>query len=119
MTRSWMRSLAGWSPPHPPHHVPGTIRALSCVRIAGVGSKVATAPGRALGQLWLSMGYVARGLADRAVNRQCARRRPLTRRSRSMARIDGGRPVLYLFGNHGGEVMNFGLSASGGRNRRG
>ena len=45
-------------------------------------------------------------------------RRALTRCLAVTKAVDGGNGVLYLYGNYGGDNMNFGLAARVGRSRR-
>jgi dihydroxyacetone kinase-like protein len=78
---------------------------------APVAGKVAIATGGGSGHLPVFMGYVGRGLADGvAVGNVFAS--PSADAMLTVTRdIHGGRGVLYLYGNYGGDVMNFDLAA--------
>lgn len=78
---------------------------------APVKGKVAVATGGGSGHLPVFMGYVGRGLADgAAVGNVFAS--PDAEQILAVTRaVDGGKGVLYLYGNYGGDVMNFGLAA--------
>ncbi|MDQ3700627.1 MAG: dihydroxyacetone kinase subunit DhaK [Chloroflexota bacterium] len=78
---------------------------------APVSGKVGIATGGGSGHLPLFMGYVGQGLADgAAVGNVFAS--PSAEQMLEVTRgIDGGAGVLYLYGNYGGDVMNFGLAA--------
>ena len=78
---------------------------------APVAGKVAIVTGGGSGHLPVFMGYVGRGPARRRRDRRglrLAERRPDARGDRGRL---GGRGVLYLYGNYGGDVMNFDLAA--------
>ena len=78
---------------------------------APVGGKVAIATGGGSGHLPVFMGYVGRGLADGAAVGNVFSS-PSAEQMLSVTRaVNGGRGVLFLFGNYGGDVMNFGLAA--------
>ena len=78
---------------------------------APVNEKVGIATGGGSGHLPLFLGYVGRGLADGvAIGNVFSS--PSAEQILAVARaIDGGRGVLFLYGNYGGDVMNFGLAA--------
>lgn len=78
---------------------------------APVAGKVAIATGGGSGHLPLFMGYVGTGLADgAAVGNVFAS--PSTEQMLAVIRaIHGGRGVLLLYGNYGGDCMNFGFAA--------
>src|SRR5439155_16797844 len=69
------------------------------------------AAGGGSGHLPVFMGYVGRGLADgAAVGNVFAS--PSAEQMLAVARaVDGGAGVLFLYGNYGGDVLNFGLAA--------
>jgi dihydroxyacetone kinase-like protein len=78
---------------------------------APVAGKVAIATGGGSGHLPVFMGYVGRGLADGAAIGNVFSS-PSSEQMLAVARaIHGGRGVLFLYGNYGGDVMNFGLAA--------
>jgi phosphoenolpyruvate---glycerone phosphotransferase subunit DhaK len=78
---------------------------------APVAGKVAIATGGGSGHLPLFLGYVGKGLADGcAVGDVFAS--PSADVMVAVTRaINAGRGVLYLFGNYGGDVLNFELAA--------
>jgi phosphoenolpyruvate---glycerone phosphotransferase subunit DhaK len=78
---------------------------------APVAGKVAIATGGGSGHLPLFLGYVGQGLADGcAVGDVFAS--PSADVMVAVTRaINAGRGVLYLFGNYGGDVLNFELAA--------
>jgi dihydroxyacetone kinase-like protein len=80
-------------------------------RDAPVAGKVAIATGGGSGHLPLFLGYVGQGLVD-----GCAVGSVFSSPSADVMlevtrAIDAGRGVFYLFGNYGGDVMNFELAA--------
>ena len=77
---------------------------------APVAGKVAIATGGGSGHLPVFMGYVGRGLIDGcAVGGVFASPSADTMLEVTQA-IDGGAGVLYVYGNYGGDVMNFDLA---------
>jgi dihydroxyacetone kinase len=78
---------------------------------APVTGKVGIATGGGSGHLPVFMGYVGEGLADgAAVGNVFAS--PSADQMLAVTRaIDGGAGVLYIYGNYGGDVMNFDLAA--------
>lgn len=103
--------LSGIIAAHPEHlRVAGDPRAV--VRFdAPVRGKVAIATGGGSGHLPIFLGYVGRGFADgAAVGNVFAS--PSSEEILAVTRaVDGGKGVLYLFGNYGGDTMNFGMAA--------
>lgn len=78
---------------------------------APVTGKVAIATGGGSGHLPVFMGYVGRGLADGAAVGEVFSS-PSSEQILDVTRaIDGGRGVIYLYGNYGGDVLNFDLAA--------
>jgi dihydroxyacetone kinase len=73
--------------------------------------RVTIATGGGSGHLPLFVGYVGKGLADGcAIGNLFAS--PSADQMLAVTRaIDGGKGVLYLFGNYGGDKLNFGLAA--------
>lgn len=78
---------------------------------APVAGKVAIATGGGSGHLPVFMGYVGRGLADGAAIGNVFASPSSEQMLAVMRAIDSGRGVLQLYGNYGGDVMNFGLAA--------
>lgn len=78
---------------------------------APIQGKVAIATGGGSGHLPVFMGYVGAGLVDGcAIGNVFAS--PSAEQMLQVTRaIDGSRGVLYLYGNYGGDIMNFGLAA--------
>jgi phosphoenolpyruvate---glycerone phosphotransferase subunit DhaK len=103
--------LAGILAAYPGHlRLAGDARAV--VRSDGpVAGKVAIATGGGSGHLPLFLGYVGQGLADGcAVGDVFAS--PSAEQILAVTRgVDAGQGVLYLFGNYGGDVLNFELAA--------
>jgi dihydroxyacetone kinase len=78
---------------------------------APVNGKVAIATGGGSGHLPVFMGYVGRGLVDGAAIGNVFSS-PSAEQMLAVARaVNGGRGVLFLYGNYGGDVMNFGFAA--------
>ncbi|HEX3465395.1 MAG TPA: dihydroxyacetone kinase subunit DhaK [Candidatus Elarobacter sp.] len=78
---------------------------------APVRGKVAIATGGGSGHLPLFLGYVGRGLADGAAVGNVFASPSADEMLAVTKAVDGGAGVLYLFGNYGGDTMNFGLAA--------
>ncbi|TMC09729.1 MAG: dihydroxyacetone kinase subunit DhaK [Chloroflexi bacterium] len=78
---------------------------------APVRDKVGIATGGGSGHLPVFMGYVGRGLADGAAIGDVFASPSSDQMLATMRAVDGGRGVLQLYGNYGGDVMNFGLAA--------
>jgi dihydroxyacetone kinase-like protein len=78
---------------------------------APVQGKVAIATGGGSGHLPVFMGYVGRGLADGAAIGNVFASPSADQMLAVMRSVDGGAGVLQLYGNYGGDVMNFGLAA--------
>jgi len=78
---------------------------------APVQGKVALATGGGSGHLPLFLGYVGKGMLDGvAVGDIFASPSPRTMLDVTKA-IHGGKGVLYIYGNYGGDVMNFDAAA--------
>lgn len=103
-------SLAGILAAHP-----GSLRAVSrrgIVRAdAPVEGKVAIATGGGYGHLPLFLGYVGRGLADGVAVGDVFSSPSHAEMLAVTNAINGGAGVLYLYGNYGGDTMNFDLAA--------
>jgi dihydroxyacetone kinase len=78
---------------------------------APVKGKVAIATGGGSGHLPVFMGYVGPGLADGAAIGNVFASPSSDQMLAVIKGVDGGRGVLQLYGNYGGDVMNFGLAA--------
>jgi dihydroxyacetone kinase len=78
---------------------------------APVRGKVAIATGGGSGHLPVFMGYVGPGLADGAAIGNVFASPSSDQMLAVIKGVDGGRGVLQLYGNYGGDVMNFGLAA--------
>src|SRR3954468_19889828 len=78
---------------------------------APVANKVGIATGGGSGHLPVFMGYVGRGLIDgAAIGSRSAR--PWREDMRDVTRaISAGKGVVYLYGNYGGDRLNFDLAA--------
>lgn len=76
-----------------------------------IHGKVGIATGGGSGHLPVFMGYVGHGLADgAAIGNVFAS--PSAEQMLAVTRaVHGGKGVLYLYGNYGGDVMNFDLAA--------
>jgi dihydroxyacetone kinase-like protein len=81
------------------------------VRADGAAGRVGIVSGGGSGHLPLFLGYVGVGLCS-AVAVGNVFSSPSAEQVLAATRAtDGGKGVLYLFGNYGGDVMNFGLAA--------
>ena len=80
-------------------------------RDAPVQDKVAIATGGGSGHLPVFMGYVGHGLADGAAIGNVFASPSSDQMLAVIQAIDAGRGVLQIYGNYGGDVMNFGLAA--------
>jgi dihydroxyacetone kinase-like protein len=78
---------------------------------APVQGKVAIATGGGSGHLPVFMGYVGDGLVDGAAIGNVFNSPSSDDMLETTRAIDGGRGVLYLYGNYGGDVLNFDLAA--------
>jgi phosphoenolpyruvate---glycerone phosphotransferase subunit DhaK len=89
--------------------VTGDRRAL--VRSDAPGERVGIVTGGGSGHLPLFLGYVGRGLCSGVAVGNVFSSPSAEQIMAATAASDSGRGVLYLFGNYGGDVMNFGLAA--------
>src|SRR4051812_20986459 len=78
---------------------------------APVTGKVGIATGGGSGHLPVFMGYVGKGLADGAAIGNVFASPSSDQMLAVMRAVNGGAGVLQLYGNYGGDVMNFGLAA--------
>lgn len=78
---------------------------------APIKGKVAIATGGGSGHLPVFLGYIGKGMIDGcAVGNVFASPSANTMLNVTKA-IDGGQGVLYIYGNYGGDVMNFDMAA--------
>ncbi|HEX5416376.1 MAG TPA: dihydroxyacetone kinase subunit DhaK [Chloroflexota bacterium] len=78
---------------------------------APVAGKVAIATGGGSGHLPVFMGYVGKGMVDGCSIGNVFSSPTVDQMVAATRAIDAGAGVLYLFGNYGGDVMNFGMAA--------
>ena len=97
---------------HPSHfkRVPGTDRGL--MRADGpCEDKVAIATGGGSGHIPVFLGYVGPGLLDGVSIGNVFSSPSIEAMVAVTKAIDGGAGVLYLYGNYGGDIMNFDMAA--------
>jgi dihydroxyacetone kinase-like protein len=88
------------------------VGARGIVRAASpVADKVAIVTGGGSGHLPVFMGYVGQGLIDGAAIGEVFASPSADEMLGVTEAVSGGRGVLYLYGNYGGDVMNFDLAA--------
>jgi dihydroxyacetone kinase-like protein len=78
---------------------------------APVAGKVAIATGGGSGHLPVFMGYVGQGMVDGCSIGNVFSSPTVDQMVAATRAINAGAGVLYLFGNYGGDVMNFGMAA--------
>ncbi|UCF96196.1 MAG: dihydroxyacetone kinase subunit DhaK [Spirochaetaceae bacterium] len=78
---------------------------------APVKDKVAIVTGGGSGHLPVFMGYVGKGLIDGAAIGNVFASPSMNQMLTLTRSVHGGRGVLYLYGNYGGDVMNFDMAA--------
>ncbi len=78
---------------------------------APVAGKVGLATGGGSGHLPLFLGYVGRGMLDGCSVGGVFQSPSAMEMLAVTKAIDGGAGVVYIFGNYGGDVMNFGMAA--------
>jgi len=78
---------------------------------APVAGKVAIVTGGGSGHLPVFMGYVGRGLLDGAAIGEVFASPSADQMLEVTEAVSAGAGVLYLYGNYGGDVMNFDLAA--------
>jgi dihydroxyacetone kinase-like protein len=76
-----------------------------------IEGKVAICTGGGSGHLPVFMGYVGRGLLDGAAIGNVFASPSMNQMLTLTRAVHGGRGVLYLYGNYGGDVMNFDMAA--------
>jgi dihydroxyacetone kinase DhaK subunit len=94
---------------------PGELRRVGergIVRAAApTAGKVAIVAGGGSGHLPVFMGYVGEGLIDGAAIGEVFASPSADEMLGVTRAVDGGRGVLYIYGNYGGDIMNFDLAA--------
>lgn len=78
---------------------------------APVAGKVALATGGGSGHLPVFLGYVGRGMLDGCAVGDVFQSPSADQMLQVTRRIHGGAGVLYIYGNYGGDVMNFDMAA--------
>jgi hypothetical protein len=78
---------------------------------APVQGKVAIATGGGSGHLPVFLGYVGKGLLDGVAVGDVFASPSAQQMFNVTKQIHGGKGVLYLYGNYGGDVMNFDMAA--------
>jgi dihydroxyacetone kinase len=78
---------------------------------APTAGKVAIVTGGGSGHLPVFMGYVGRGLLDGAAIGEVFASPSAEQMLEVTEAVSAGRGVLYIYGNYGGDVMNFDLAA--------
>lgn len=96
-----------------PNHLrraPGTRRTVMYVQ-APVKDKVAVITGGGSGHLPLFLGYTGKGLLDGTAVGDVFSSPSSNEIFQLTSAVHGGRGVLYLYGNYGGDIMNFDMAA--------
>ncbi len=78
---------------------------------APVMDKVALATGGGSGHLPVFLGYVGKGMLDGCAVGDVFQSPSAEQMLEVTRRIHGGKGVLYIYGNYGGDVMNFDMAA--------
>ena len=78
---------------------------------APLQGKVALATGGGSGHLPVFLGYVGRGLLDGCAVGDVFNSPSADQMLTVTKRIDGGKGVVYIYGNYSGDVMNFDMAA--------
>jgi len=78
---------------------------------APVKGKVNIVSGGGSGHLPVFMGYVGKGLLDGAAIGNVFASPSMNQMLTLTKAVDGGKGVLYLYGNYGGDIMNFDMAA--------
>ncbi|QDB78650.1 dihydroxyacetone kinase subunit DhaK [Georgenia wutianyii] len=90
---------------------PGDDRRILVRADAPVAGKVGIVTGGGSGHLPLFKGYVGKGLASGVAIGNVFSSPSAQQCFEATKAVDGGRGVLYLYGNYGGDVFNFDLAA--------
>lgn len=95
-----------------PRHLRTAGDARTIVREAApVAGKVAIATGGGSGHLPVFLGYVGEGLADGVAVGNVFASPSADQMLKVTRAVNGGAGVLYLYGNYGGDILNFDLAA--------
>jgi phosphoenolpyruvate---glycerone phosphotransferase subunit DhaK len=78
---------------------------------APVKNKVAIVTGGGSGHLPLFLGYIGKGMLDGASVGEVFAASSVQQMLDATRAVDGGQGVLYVYGNYGGDVMNFEMAA--------
>jgi dihydroxyacetone kinase-like protein len=78
---------------------------------APVNGKVGLATGGGSGHLPVFLGYVGKGMLDGCAVGDVFQSPTAEQMLAVTRRINGGKGVLYIYGNYGGDVMNFDMAA--------
>jgi len=78
---------------------------------APVNGKVSIVTGGGSGHLPVFMGYVGKGLLDGAAIGNVFASPSMNQMLTLTKAVNGGKGVLYLYGNYGGDIMNFDMAA--------
>jgi dihydroxyacetone kinase len=78
---------------------------------APIKDKVAIVTGGGSGHLPVFMGYVGKGLIDGAAIGNVFASPSMNQMLTLTKAVHGGKGVLYLYGNYGGDIMNFDMAA--------
>jgi len=78
---------------------------------APVTGKVALATGGGSGHLPVFLGYVGKGMLDGCAVGDVFQSPSADQMLEVTRRIHGGKGVLYIYGNYGGDIMNFDMAA--------
>jgi dihydroxyacetone kinase-like protein len=88
----------------------GEIRAIARAD-APVKGKVSIVTGGGSGHLPVFMGYVGKGLLDGAAIGNVFASPSMNQMLTLTKAVNGGKGVLYLYGNYGGDIMNFDMAS--------
>lgn len=96
-----------------PHQITLAANDLRCVVRAGakIKGKVGLATGGGSGHLPLFLGYVGNGLLDGCAVGGVFQSPSAEQMLEVTKAIDSGAGVLYIYGNYGGDIMNFDMAA--------
>jgi len=101
--------LAGLCLAHPEHYRQPAPRVIARAKAAAAG-KVGIVTGGGSGHLPVFTGYVGPGLLDAAAIGDVFSSPSAEQMAEAMRCADGGAGVLRLYGNYGGDVMNFDMA---------
>ena len=78
---------------------------------APIEGKVALATGGGSGHIPVFLGYVGKGLLDGCAVGDVFSSPSADQMFEVTKKINGGKGILYIYGNYGGDVMNFDMAA--------